>query len=352
MDVIDSIKVGETVLGVSYTVHRTEQIKVDKQSKETFECEALVHPNRLHRKVTTSGSLTWMLRKVGLASRDDEEDGMRTVHWDCQRVVESETRQRLGGTRAPSPSKDTATASSSQNSMFGRSLAFLSRIHKNERNQAKEKQRSLLGKEIHHIFTPLTHVSKDVEKREKEQRRLVRQGRTGVGELAALDVKRFLCSVVKDPSEDLPAAVTLVVGNSRMTFADDDDGVDHYFDWKLDVVHSWGDNGKFMFVNVIVPKSTKNATKMEDEEDTFVWHFELEIGEKNVLTRDVLDALSARCSQIGKMRKRTWCSSAKRENLNRVTHFRIHFVVKTTRILSLSCISHIFYSFAMKVTQL
>ena len=60
-----------------------------------------------------------------------------------------------------------------------------------------------------------------------------------------------------------------------------------------------------MFVNVIVPKSTKNATKMEDEEDTFVWHFELEIGEKNVLTRDVLDALSTRCSQIGKMRKRT-----------------------------------------------
>ena len=107
-----------------------------------------------------------------------------------------------------------------------------------------------------------------------------------------------------------------------------------------------------MFVNVIVPKSTKNATKMEDEEDTFVWHFELEIGEKNVLTRDVLDALSTRCSQIGKMRKRTWCSSAKRENFNRVTHFRIHFVVKTTRILSLSCISHIFYSFAMKVTQL
>ena len=27
-----------------------------------------------------------------------------------------------------------------------------------------------------------------------------------------------------------------------------------------------------------------------------------------------------------------WWSSAKRENFNRVTHFRIHFVVKTTRI--------------------
>ena len=120
--------------------------------------------------------------------------------------------------------------------MFGRSLAFLSRIHENEKNQSKKKQRSLLGKEIHHIFTPLTHVNKDVENQKKEERRLVRQSRSGVGELAASDVKRFLCSVVKDPSGDLPAAVTLVVGNSRMTFADDDDGVDHYFDWKYDVV--------------------------------------------------------------------------------------------------------------------
>ena len=63
-----------------------------------------------------------------------------------------------------------------------------------------------------------------------------------------------------------------------------------------------------------------------------MWYFNWRL-EEDVLTRDVLDALSARCSQIGKMRKRTWCSSAKRENLNRVTHFRIHFVVKTTRIL-------------------
>ena len=45
---------------------------------------------------------------------------------------------------------------------------------------------------------------------------------------------------------------------------------------------------------------------MEDEkEDTFVWHFELEIADEKVLTREVLDALSSRCSQIVKMRKRT-----------------------------------------------
>ena len=133
-DVIDSIKVGETVLGVSYTVHRTEQIKVDKQSKETlrgarkFGSPKPPSPKSKRR----SGSLTWMLRKVGLASRDDEEDGDEDSSLGLsQRVVESETSTTLGGTRAPSPSKDTRLRQS-QNSMFGRSLAFLSRIHKGQ----------------------------------------------------------------------------------------------------------------------------------------------------------------------------------------------------------------------------
>ena len=47
----------------------------------------------------------------------------------------------------------------------------------------------------------------------------------------------------------------------------------------------------------------------------------------------------------------TQCSSSKRENFNRVIHFCIHFVLKTARILTRSCISHVFYSFAMKVTH-
>ena len=108
-DVIDSIKVGETVLGVSYTVHRTEQLKWISNRKRLRGAEnSFTKPSEKCDK----RKLAWMLKKVGLASRDDEEDGDEDSSLGLsQRVVESNPTT-LGGTRAPSPSKDTATASS------------------------------------------------------------------------------------------------------------------------------------------------------------------------------------------------------------------------------------------------
>lgn len=308
-DVIDSIKVGETVLGVSYTVHRTDQAKVDKKSKDTLRGARKFgspKPPSPKSKKKRSGSLTWMLRKVGLASSQDDDEGDKgsTVGFR-EKVIESDTSTTLKRGSSPSPSKNIETETSSKNSMFGRSLAFLTgKSSTDQKNQPKSK-RTMFGKEIHHIFTPLTHVSLDVEKQAVEDRRLVRQGRLGVGELAATSVKRFLCSVVKDPSSDLPAAVTLVLGNSRLSLADDDDeGVDHHFEWKYDDVHSYGDNGKYLFLNIVVPKNSENATEVENEKGTYVWHFEFEIGDKKVLTRDFIDALSSRCIEISNMRSR------------------------------------------------
>jgi len=282
-DVIDSIKIGETVVGVSYTVSQ-KKTSVDRSS---------VHTLRGARKHGTKrvappkkSSFRWLVgNNIGDLLLGSEKEEISNLTRDTR---EADTATTLGQ----------SSRSTHQNAVYGKPAMLAT----DDIKQGTTPQRSIFGKQIHHVFTPLTHLAKDVKLDNEKKKLMVKMGRAGFGQLASADLKKYKLKVHKDPSGDLPLFLLMLLGPTRCSLMEEE-AHDFIFDWKYQEINSWGDTGRHFFVQVFVPKGTPNSFVVEEGMRTkIMWRFEFEVVGKK--PTEILSALYARCTQIVKLKKR------------------------------------------------
>ena len=260
-DVVDAVHIGETIVGVSYTIKPKKEAKVDKKAALTL------------RSVAAKEAGLRMEGELELEHDDDGEGGMASLNAGIPTLT--------GGTR---------------NTLFNPS----------EGTQA----RKLFGVDVCVPFTPLASLQKQIDT-------IDTYGKQRTDRARALDrsTVRYSMKTVKDPTSALPLITVLVLGPTRLGIVEPEE-TEYVFDFLYEDIIGWGDTGKWFFLEIemdlddgyedddaaAAADAGAGAGAAAAAPKKRLVRFEFEIGSGKT-PQDVLQVLYTRCARIANQRR-------------------------------------------------
>jgi hypothetical protein len=251
-DVVDAVHVGETIVGVSYTIKPKKEAEVDKKAALTL------------RSVAAKEAGLQMEGELELEHDDDGEGGMSSLNAGIPTLT--------GGTR---------------NTLFNPS----------EGTHA----RKLFGVDVCVPFTPLASLQKQIDTIDSH-------GKQQTDRARVLDrsTVRYAMKTVKDPTSALPLITVLVLGPTRLGIVEPEE-TEYVFDFLYEDIIGWGDTGKWFFIELemaIDDGYEDDAAAAADAAPPTkkLARFEFEIGSGKT-AQDVLQILYTRCARIANQRR-------------------------------------------------
>ena len=250
-DVVDAVHVGETVVGVSYTLKAPKVAKVDAKADQSL-------------RATRA-------RDAGLRMEGD----LDLAHDD----------DALGGTKS--------MKAETRNALFNPSHGT--------------NARKLFGADVCVPFTPLASLERQISTLEEQKSRIVDRVRV------VLDTTiRFAMKTVRDPTSALPLITVLTLGPTRLGIVEPVE-TEFVYDFQYEDIIGWGDTGQFFFVEIELELDEYDEAE-DHPSGKKLCRFEFEVGGGKT-PADVLQILYTRCAKIANQRRVQSRAKAKMEKM-------------------------------------